>query len=542
MTNSLLLVTADTNFAKVLLQGLEQEGYRVQVTKGRGESVVKADEENCSLAFLDMDLGYKAVLEIGRALRMLNAHIELVLFVDEDPPPELDDIRPWTLLRKLYYLPDLLHMLNNNSTPLSKFAKTHHAPSQAIEERNPTLPWLQDVSKAAQHLTRLTLESSAQAALITRGDNLWAYAGQLSQGAAKELAVTVTRHWDGQKGSDLLRFVRLEATKAEHMLYATRLADDVVLALVFDAETPFSTIRTQAGQLVNRLSTPSSEGIDSSAAQRKPLPASHDAPTEYLEDESSPDLDIPSIADILSDVPPPSPEPGMTPFDEDEDWVRPSAPSRSSQYSRESSPAVRVNDLLISNQENEQTVEHIVEDFDATVPSKSRPRPETPIRRPMPGELDETRPHSITEVAGRVMLEPISPGLYNLTYACLLVPRFSSHYLTGDLSDRIAEWLPQICIAFGWRLEYLAVRPEYVQWVVNVPPATSPGYLMRIMRQQTSEKIFTEFPRTKKENPSGDFWAPGYLIMGGTQPHPPQLVKDYIKQTRTRQGYSQPRK
>jgi len=46
----------------------------------------------------------------------------------------------------------------------------------------------------------------------------------------------------------------------------------------------------------------------------------------------------------------------------------------------------------------------------------------------------------------------------------------------------------------------------------------------------------------KKENPSGDFWAPGYLIMGGSQPHPSQLVKDYIKQTRERQGYSQPRK
>jgi REP element-mobilizing transposase RayT len=159
----------------------------------------------------------------------------------------------------------------------------------------------------------------------------------------------------------------------------------------------------------------------------------------------------------------------------------------------------------------------------------------------MPGELDETRPHSITEVAGRVMLEPISPGLYNLTYACLLVPRFSSHYLTGDMADRLSEWLPQICIAFGWRLEYLAVRPEYIQWVLNVPPATSPGYLMRIIRQQTSEKIFHEFPKLKKENPSGDFWAPGYLIMGGAQPHPPQLVKDYIKQTRTRQGYSTPR-
>jgi REP element-mobilizing transposase RayT len=183
-----------------------------------------------------------------------------------------------------------------------------------------------------------------------------------------------------------------------------------------------------------------------------------------------------------------------------------------------------------------------VQDFDATMPSQSRPRPETPVRKPMPGELDETRPHSITEVASRVMLEPISPGLYNLTYACLLVPRFSSHYITGDLAARLTEWLPQICIAFGWRLEFLAVRPEYVQWMVNVPPSTSPGYLMRIVRQQTSEKIFTDFVRLKRENPSGDFWAPGYLIMSGTQPHPPQLVKDYIKQTRTRQGYSESRK
>jgi len=539
MTKSLLIVSADATFAQVLLHGLEQEGYRVHITKGKGESVVRADEENSSLAFLDMDLGYRAVLEIGQALRMLKPDIKLVVFSREEIPAALDEIRPWMLSRKPYYLPEVLNMLNDNSRPHSQFTN-QPAPRQEVQTSDPTLPWLSDATKAAQHLTRLTLESSAQAALITRGDNLWAYAGQLSQGAAKELGVTVTRHWDGQKGSDLLRFVRLEATKAEHMLYATRLADNVVLALVFDAETPFSTIRTQAGQLVNRLSTQAPETAEPSAAQ-KPFPATFDTPTEHWDDESSSDQEIPNIADILSDVPPPRPEPGAT-LKEDEDLARRPSPSRSSHFSHESSPAVRVNDLLVSKQDNEQTVEHAVEDIDATMPSKSRQRPETPIRRPMPGELDETRPHSITEVAGRVMLEPISPGLYHLTYACLLVPRFSSHYLTGDMADRISEWLPQICIAFAWRLEFLAVRPEYVQWVLNVPPATSPGYLMRIIRQQTSEKIFTEFPRLKKENPSGDFWAPGYLIMGGSQPHPSQLVKDYIKQTRTRQGYSQPRK
>jgi len=540
MTQSLLIVSADTKFSQVLLHGLEQEGYRVQITKGKGESVVRADEENSSTALLDMDLGYRSVLEIGQALRMLNPEMKLIIFSREGTPPTLDELHPWMYSPKPYFLPDVLNMLNDNSRSPSKSPYPSVQQPDVATSSNSTLPWLQDVTKAAQHLTRLTLESSAQAALITRGDNLWAYAGQLSQGAARELAVAVTRHWDGQKGSDLLRFVRLEATKAEHMLYATRLAEDVVLALVFDAETPFSTIRSQAGQLVTRLSAQSTEVAEPPVVQ-KPRLATYETPTEALEDESNNDLDIPSIADILSDVPPPRPEPRARQMQVEEDFVQPSPPpSRSRQYSRESSPAMRSSNFVVTNQENDQTVEHVVEDLDTTMPSKSRPRPETPIRRPMPGELDETRPHSITEVAGRVMLEPISPGLYNLTYACLLVPRFSSHYLTGDMSDRLSEWIPQICIAFGWRLEYMAVRPEYVQWVLNVPPATSPGYLMRIIRQQTSEKIFTEFPKLKKENPSGDFWAPGYLIMGGTQPHPPQLVKDYIKQTRTRQGYSQP--
>ncbi|MEW5941095.1 MAG: IS200/IS605 family transposase, partial [Chloroflexota bacterium] len=219
--------------------------------------------------------------------------------------------------------------------------------------------------------------------------------------------------------------------------------------------------------------------------------------------------------------------------------------------SRESSPPVRLSDLAlremdatVKHEKLGATVQHEAPELEVTAPSKVKragERPSTPVRRPQPGELDETKPHSITEVAGRVILESTSAGLYQLNYACLLVPRFSSHYLTGDLAGRLGEWIPGICVAFGWRLEYLSVRPEYMQWVVSVPPNTSPGYLMRIMRQQTSEKIFADFPRLKRENPSGDFWAPGYLIMGGTQPHPSQLVKDYIKQTRDRQGVSEPR-
>ena len=540
MIKNLLLVTNNASFANNIQQGIEQAGYRLLVARRKGEAIVLTDEENCSAVFLDLEVGERSAADIGQAVRTVNPTIKLILFSDTDTPPALDEIRPWVLVRKSSFLPELLNMLNDKPYQPKPSRASDDSPAVRLNNNN-ELSWLSDATKAAQYLTRLTLESSAQAALITRKNNLWAYAGQLSQDAAKELATTVTRHWDGQRGSDLLRFVRLEATKAEHMLYATRLADDVVLALVFDAETPFSTIRMQAGQLVNRLSSPGLTEAMEPVEKPEQAPVSYEAPTQYVDEDEQEEADpeFLNIANILNDVPPPTPTKNPS-IPLEQTGTRPSN-SRPVNYSRESSPALHVNDLLISNQNNEQTREHVVEEFDATMPSKSRRRPETPVRRPMPGEFDETRPHSITEVAGRVMLDPITPGLYNLTYACLLVPRFTSHYLTGDISDRLSEWLPQICIAFGWRLEYLAVRPEYVQWVVNVPPAASPGYLMRIMRQQTSEKIFAEFPRLKKENPSGDFWAPGYLIMGGTQPHPPQLVKDYIKQTRVRQGLEGPR-
>src|SRR5215510_5224104 len=284
MSNNLLLVTADTLFAKRLSASLEQEGYRTHVAKGKGEAVVRADEQNCSSAFLDLDFGEKFVSELGHALRTLNPLIRLILFAEADTSPLLDELRPWMSARKTVRTPELLTMLRENPAPQPKPIRATD-PSPVIrldQQEEPALPWLQDVTKAAQHLTRITLESSAQAALITRKDALWAYAGQLSQSAAKELGITVTRHWDGQKGSDLLRFVRLEATKAEHMLYATRLAEDVVLALVFDAETPFSTIRMQAGQLVNRLSTETAtpEVVEKPAVGPTPTPAAYDAPTQ----------------------------------------------------------------------------------------------------------------------------------------------------------------------------------------------------------------------------------------------------------------------
>lgn len=149
---------------------------------------------------------------------------------------------------------------------------------------------------------------------------------------------------------------------------------------------------------------------------------------------------------------------------------------------------------------------------------------------------DYTQPSVVTTIADLAQFEPVSPALSLLNYTCVLVPRLPQHYLTGELADKMAAWVQQLCLAFGWRLEGISVRPEYLQWTVQVAPAVSPGNLVRVIRQRTSQHIFSSFPGLATHNPSGDFWAIGYLIVSGSQPPSAQLLRDYISQTRKRQG------
>ena len=517
--HSLLAVTSDNAFGELIRQNLEETGrFNVHITGESKNAVAHAQEVNCPLAFLDSSLGEKKVSEIGALLRQANPEIHFIVISEAGwHSPLFEELSPDGYLSKPFYIPDLLDMMDrllNSSQP----SKDRTEPGADGD-----LSWLSDVARAAQHLTRLTLEASAQAALITRNDQLWAYSGQLPQSATRELAETVSRYWDRQEENDLVRFVHLASTKAEHMLYATRLAPDTVLALIFDAETPFGTIRTQANQLIHSLSESSS---DKRASQQ-------------LDDDETPPLA--PISDILSDIPSPNPTPYFSHTKskslEESSPAIPLPSASFPRFSRESSPATPLRQAFISEE-----IEASVNELEKTVESPTIPRKSRIRKGEYEEGLEDTRPSSVTEATRKTVLEPVSQSVYSLDYACLLIPRFAKHHLTGDLLERLGEWIPQTCIAFGWRLEYISVRPDYLQWIANVPPATSPGYLMRIMRQHTSEKIFEEFPRLKKDNPSGDFWAPGYLIMGGMQPPPAHLIKDFIAQTRQRQGIShQPR-
>src|SRR5512139_3517581 len=304
MATPVLVVTPSPSFGESIRAALEQtESYRVLVVSNKVPAIVRAEEESCRLAILDMNLGEQWVEDIGQALRTVMPEIKLFVLAGDDLPPVLDNIRPWTLLRKPFHLPNVLAALARPGTPPEA--------ARIVTKPHGELPWLTDVNTAAQHLTRLTLESSSQAALITRDNEVWAYAGELSQPAAQEVAAVMSRNWNGESDGDLLRFARLETTRAEHILYATRLAPGMLLGLVFDAETPFGTIRSQAGKLGSLLDR------DESASEPEIVPITRltwtpaspppSVPEPELNDMDEEDIPIPEIQNILRDVPSPEP-------------------------------------------------------------------------------------------------------------------------------------------------------------------------------------------------------------------------------------------
>ena len=125
-----------------------------------------------------------------------------------------------------------------------------------------------------------------------------------------------------------------------------------------------------------------------------------------------------------------------------------------------------------------------------------------------------------------------------MSYACLLIPRDPEHLLSGKVADFIRKTLQNVCIAFGWQLLQVQVQPDYFQWVVSAKVGTPPSKCIHMIRDETSRGILAAFRDFSVPDGYSDFWAPGYLVLVGNEPHPPGIIQEFIRLTRQQQGLS----
>jgi CheY-like chemotaxis protein/REP element-mobilizing transposase RayT len=556
---SVLVVTASSGLGEMIQHALEETGlYKVMLVDSDQEALLCIQTVAFTIAILDCELPGGNMISLASSMRQKLPKMRLLIVCSEQNPirPAAIAFQPAGMLSKPITIPDLLEtitkaMLTPNEPARMPSARAILAgPSATIPAPRPAPEWLQDANWAARHLTRLSLESSAEAALIVRDGVLWAYAGELSQLGIDELVEELTSFWEvdqksitrsehpRNQASDMVRFIRLDATQGEYMLYATSLGRGMVLSLAFESDTPFSTIRAQASYLARALATPPGSPLP-------PYPRCSTVTNQPLirQDANSYAMAA-SLPPLLDDVPPPYPhQPEKMPA------VKAPIPS----WFQEASAPASLTEAPLTQQRPApktpptQPAPYRTEIQNEDIAQKSSVRTitapgNTNIDRQapnIPSDPDSRSAHNPHVNGKSIMppdLYPATPTLHYLTYSCTLIPRMPQHQLGGDLAQFLQEWMPQLCLAFSWQLLHMGIFPEYLQAIARVTPKTSPGSFVRIVRQQTSRRILTAFPRIGKENPSHDFWAPGYLILSNSQPPPNHVIRHFIEQTRLQQG------
>lgn len=128
------------------------------------------------------------------------------------------------------------------------------------------------LAQLALSLTQVSLELTAEATLLTRdeeGDGeMVAYAGHMDALDIEELRQTIAHDWDVQQDEARIRFITLQGSGKDYMLYSRRTVDGLILSLVFAGAMPLRDIRQQGRRLVEALeSIPEVGGQQNAAAQ-----------------------------------------------------------------------------------------------------------------------------------------------------------------------------------------------------------------------------------------------------------------------------------
>jgi putative transposase len=504
---SILVVTPVQELGEIISESLREEAWVEHLASASKAISFLRRNEACNQVILDMEMGGVNLLNLGRALRLINASIKILIISKSETPTDLDEIQPWEFLRKPLLLRDLQTALGIQVSEESNSANTIDLESAAYEDKAPS-QWTTNPVLATQYLARLIEKSFAQEALLIQNQELWSYAGRLPEETVREVGRVVSKSSAGNTATDFMRFVKLETTQSEHALYASLIAIGVILALVFDPDISLGIIRKQTHKLADTLML-----LDGADGHIKALSTGGGGknPEQLLK------------------VKPPEREETSYPAMENEDLISGASGDpgkkdiyfqRANHFSFElidQTPDPEAwNELRIPTPveepvesifNNRATIEGTIGDF--TYPAKNPSNP---------------------------LLEMMSDSLYNLQYSCLLIPRFPSHRLTSNQAEMIAECVKNTNISYGWRLDAVEVHPDYLRLTTSLPPFIAPTKYLNIIRKVTSKKVFDDIPSYKEENPSGDYWAPGYIIIGGKNAISDQLVSTFTRQNREKYG------
>lgn len=508
MPQKILVASVHPAFGELLRLSLEKSGrYSVRLEGSCAEALDELGKNLYAMAVLDADLkdagAPNALADIVRRFSML----PLILFPPQNNPqhPLMKGLTFQAWIRKPFYLPELLEAADAVS------AGRRWAPGALVAPTTPAdLAWLKDDLQPGSQISNLLSEDCLAALFLTLGGPIIAQVGSLPPSAGEEIAGLINKSWREDQSSDLVRYAHLEATEADVMLYVTLLEKPLLAALVFSPTVPLMRARSVAVQAVRGIH------IRPPAAAVQPVPQIDQSSVNPEEQAAVWQAEVSQdgeavdglLLELLASAP--SPDPVRAKPRKAVDWL--------------------LDESIVPVEEQEISFPWEVEQIQPADPwDFSRANSEKPTQ-PVAGIQPITSSAPVSASSGS------TPAEANQIFTCILIPRLIELPLTGNLKTELEQGLPDVCIRFGWNLRNMQISPQALQFTVEVAPSISAGYLVRVLRQQTTQRIAETFPQYAGAQGASDFWAPGFLIVSGSRSPAPQVLQDFIRQTRRRQG------
>jgi REP element-mobilizing transposase RayT len=162
------------------------------------------------------------------------------------------------------------------------------------------------------------------------------------------------------------------------------------------------------------------------------------------------------------------------------------------------------------------------------LPKKPRPTSHLPF---LEQETPRTEKSTELEPINLAQQEPI----YYLPFTAILIPRFPNHRLTGSLANQLENWLKDLCVAWGWRVDHIDLRADFLRFTFSLSPDIAPAQAVQHLANNLSSRILNAFPGLMSDLPSGQFWTKSYLLTAGSDVGKDRLAL-FIETTRKEQG------
>ena len=124
------------------------------------------------------------------------------------------------------------------------------------------------------------------------------------------------------------------------------------------------------------------------------------------------------------------------------------------------------------------------------------------------------------------MIKQTRHARYNINYHFVWCPKYRRPVLTGTISDRLVELIPQKIMELKGEMLELVVRPDHVHLFASFPPDIAPNQIMHRLKGYTSHQLREEFPQLKSRLPS--LWTYSYYV-GTAGDVSSETIRKYIE-------------